>query len=86
MNNIITAGVTFRNSSRHPIKFETLHPGSFFSIVSEPSRNLHKLRDARIYRKARDGFYATEIGSNSPAVLYPEDLVMPKVREVVKAG
>lgn len=70
----------FRNSSSHPIRYDRLHPGSFFRIVAEPSRNIRRSRDNRVYRKARNGFYSEEVQKKTGAVLYPEDLVMPLVR------
>lgn len=70
---------TFRNSSAHPIRFDRLHPGSFFHIVAEPSRNIRRSRDQRVYRKSRNGFFSVEIEKKTGLVLYPEDLVMPLV-------
>jgi hypothetical protein len=76
-----TAPANYRQSSQHPIRFDRLHPGSHFRIVAEPQRGIRRSRDNAIYKKARDGFYATNVSNNSPACLLPEDLVMPVVRE-----
>ena len=76
-----TATTTYRNSSKYPIRFDRLHPGSYFRIVGEPSRGQPRVRDGRIYRKDRDGFFAVNASNNEGCCLYPEDLVMPVVRE-----
>jgi hypothetical protein len=78
---IITSTVTFRNSSSHPIRFDRLHPGSYFRIVAEPSRNMKRVRDARIYQKDRNGFFSENISNRAGCVLHPEDLVMPIIKE-----
>lgn len=78
---IRNATSTYRNSSKYPIRFDRLHPGSYFRIVGEPSRNLPRVRDGRIYRKDREGFFAVNVSNNEGCCLYPEDLVMPVVRE-----
>lgn len=80
-NKTFTAQTIYRNSSAHPIRFDRLHPGSHFRIVAEPSRNIRRSRDMSIYKKARDGFYATNASNNNGIVLMPEDLVMPVVKE-----
>lgn len=79
-----TAPVTFRNSSAHPIRFDRLHPGSLFRIHAEPDRGIRRSNDISIYQKARDGFYAENLMSKQGAVLLPNDLVMPVVREKAK--
>lgn len=80
--NTQTTSNGFRNSSAHPIRFDRLHDGSYFRIVAEPSRNIRRSRDNRVYRKARDGFYSTLHDDKSVGiVLMGEDLVMPLVRE-----
>lgn len=80
----LTATVSFRNSSSHPIRYDRLHPGSFFRIVAEPSRGLRRVRDGNIYQKNRNGFFSEKVGSKTGCVLMPEDLVMPVVKEVTK--
>jgi hypothetical protein len=69
----------YTKSSKYPIRFDRLHPGSLFSIVSEPSRHIRKSTDNRIYRKAQDheGFYAVSEIDGSAAVLFPYDQVQP---------
>lgn len=72
----------YTNSSKYPIPFDRLHPGSLFMISQEKSRGMKYSRDKRIYRKAQshEGFFAVNISNEEPAVLYPQDLVQP-VRE-----
>lgn len=71
------------NSSKYPIRFDRLHPGSLFKIHAERSRGMRFSRDQRVYRRAQnhEGFYAYNIANNEPACLYPEDMVQP-VKEV----
>ena len=76
-----TAPVTYRNSSKHPIRFDRLHPGSLFKIVAERERGIIRSNDQTIYQRARDGFYSEQLGTKKGIVLLPEDLVMPVVRE-----
>lgn len=76
-----TAPNTYRNSSKHPIRYDRLHPGSFFRIVAEPERGVYKSRDMSIYQKSKLGFFSENIHNNQPAVLYPSALVQPLVRE-----
>lgn len=71
----------FRDSSKYPIRFDVLHPGSLFRIEQERSRGLWKATDKRIYRKSRDGFYAEEEGTGIGCCLMPNDMVMPLVQE-----
>ena len=71
---------TFARTSKAPMPFGNVHPGSLFTIHAERSRGLHFSRDLTVYAKARDGFYAYD--SENPdlaACLYPEDLVWPVV-------
>lgn len=73
----------YRNSAKYPIRFDALHPGSTFRIVREVSRGLPPANDGRLYVRAKshEGFYSTELGSNTPCILMPHDLVMPVVKE-----
>lgn len=73
---------TFARTSKAPMPFGNVHPGSLFTIHAERSRGLHFSRDLTVYRKAKDseGFYAYD--SENPeraACLYHEDLVWPVV-------
>lgn len=77
----LTATVTYRNSSAHPIRYDRLHPGSFFRIVAEPSRGMKRVRDGRIYQKSRNGFYSENAANKQGCILMGEDLVMPVVKE-----
>lgn len=69
----------FEHSTNGPIRFENLHPGSFFTIFAEPSRRIRRSDDRRIYRRARDheGFYSIAVVTGEAAVLMPQDLVRP---------
>lgn len=82
MNNVVKMPTPkFRDNSQKPIRFDTLHPGSLFRIVAEPSRGIEKSTDQRVYRKDLVGFFATEMtNDNHSAVLMPYDRVMPVVR------
>lgn len=81
MNKVFTAPNTYRNSSKFPISFERLHPGSPFRIWSEPERGIRKSHDQAIYVKGRDGFYAERLSDKAGCCLLPNDMVMPVVRE-----
>lgn len=78
---IMNATTTYRNSSRHPIRFDTLHPGSYFRIIREPDRGIYHSRDMSIYQKARDGFYSLNTSNGAGCVLLPNDLVQPLVKQ-----
>lgn len=80
----INANVQYANAANAPLRFADIFPGSVFRITAEPSRGLTRVRDGRLYRKARDGFYAENISSKEGCVLMPEDLCMPVRR--VKQG
>lgn len=73
----------FINSSKYPIRFDKLHPGSLFKIHAERSRGMNFSRDQRVYRRAQthEGFYATNTANGEACCLDPSDLVQP-VREV----
>lgn len=66
-------------SSKFPIRFDRLFPGSLFRITAEPSRGIRESKDQRVYRKARDheGFFATTADGKTPAILMPYDQVQP---------
>lgn len=69
---------TFVRTTKAPIPFDALHPGSLYVIHAERSRGHKFSRDNSIYQKARDGYYSTSRGDPQKAiVLYPEDLVWP---------
>ena len=76
-----TATTTYRNSAKHPIRYGTLHPGSYFRIVAEPERGVFKSKDMAIYRRSRDGFYSENVHNGQQAVLYPTAIVQPLVKE-----
>lgn len=80
-NIVAIAAPSYRNSAKRPIRFDHLHGGSTFKIVSEPSRGIKEANDNRIYRKDRDGFFAVDTATGAGAVLFPYDLVMPVVRD-----
>lgn len=70
---------TFTKSAR-PTRFESLWPGSFFTIVAEPSRNIRESKDARVFQKAFDGFYAEHPATKAGCCLMPHDIVQPMRR------
>lgn len=80
MNRTLTADSIWRNSSKYSIRFDALHPGSFFRIEQERSRGMYKSNDARIYVKAKDGFYAEDAATGQGCCLMPNDMTMPVVR------
>ena len=63
--------------SAKPMRFENIRPGSYFMIEAEPSRGVRKSNDQRMYRRAFNGFYATQVADGSGAVLMPFDIVVP---------
>lgn len=63
------------SGANRPLRFENLFPGSLFTIVAERSRKIYKSRDKRVYRKAYDGFYSTNVETGEGCVLMPEDIV-----------
>lgn len=71
-------------TSKGPIRFDALRPGSFFRISSEYSRGIKHSTDQRIYQKAYDGFYSTlATDQNLGVVLMPGDTVIPlKIQHV----
>ena len=73
---------TYTRTSKSPIPYGVLHPGSMFTIHAEKSRGLLYSRDSTIYKRAVDGFYSYDLADQTrAAVLYPEDLVWPVVRK-----
>lgn len=82
MNNIVAFPQQFRDNSKGPIRFENLRPGSTFRIVAEPSRKIFRSKDKRVYKRHEHYFYSTEVTNHEHSiVLFPQDLVMPVVRE-----
>lgn len=68
------------NSSKFPLRFDRVHPGSLFTIHAEPSRRIRRATDERVYRKAQEheGFYAVSVDDKDVAVvLMPNDMVQP---------
>ena len=74
---------TYTATSKHPIRFEKLRPGSYFQIVAEPSRGIRKANDDRVYLKSTHGFFSIHPSTGAGVVLFPQDLVLPmrKVRD-----
>lgn len=68
---------TYQPTSKRPLRYENLRPGSFFRIFAEPSRQIRKSNDMRIYRKAFDGFYSEHPVTKTGCILMPQDLVVP---------
>lgn len=75
----------FENTTKFPLTFERLRPGSLFAIFQERSRGMRQNKtDKTIYRKAHEheGYFAYAADDvNKVACLMPEDLVSP-VKEV----
>jgi len=70
----------FIKTSKFPITFDRLHPGSTFIIHAERSRGFNFSRDYTVYRKATDaeGFYAYPAHDKTKAAcLMPSDMVWP---------
>lgn len=71
----------FENTTRFPLTFERLHPGSLFAIFQERSRFMGRnTTDRTVYRKAQEheGFFAYAMDDKDKvACLMPEDLVSP---------
>ena len=66
----------FEQSARS-MRFCNVRPGSYFMIEAEPSRGMRKVNDQRMYRKAFNGFYSTNIATDEGVVLMPYDIVTP---------
>lgn len=66
--------------SARPTRFENLWAGSFFTILAEPSRNIRKSKDIRVFQKALDGFYAEHPQTGVACCLMPHDIVQPMKR------
>lgn len=74
----------YTRTSRAPIPFGALHPGSLFTIHAERSRGLHFSRDLTVYKKAQEheGFYAFDaLSPDKVACLHHEDLVWPLAKK-----
>lgn len=71
---------TYIPSAPRPVRFDTLWPGSYFTIVAEPSRGIRKSSDIRIYRKHLIGFYAEHPQTGLACCLMPQDIVQPMKR------
>lgn len=80
MSKNVTATKIYRDSSKYPLRFDALHPGSLFRIDQERSRGLYKSNDSRIYVRSRDGFFAEELATGAGCCLMPNDMVRPVVQ------
>lgn len=72
------------NSTRLPVKYGKLYPGSLFRIVAE--RKFAKTRrsnDRSIYRISEKGFYGTNVVTGEGIVLDFDDIVQPVKLEKV---
>jgi len=63
-----------------PIRFMKLRPGSEFQIFAEPSRDIRKSDDKRVYIKKQEAFSVEKGNEEHAIILYPEDLVLPLTR------
>ena len=69
---------TYAKTSRSPIPYGALFPGSLFVIYAEKSRGQNYSKDNTVYQRSNNGFYSeTTDGTDRAIVLYPEDLVWP---------
>ncbi len=68
---------TYIPTSKHPIRFDRLRPGSYYQIVAEPSRGIRRSKDSRVYWKSTGGFFSVHPVTGAGVVLYPQDLVLP---------
>lgn len=80
-NIVLLPNIAYRPSASRAIRFDALHPGSTFRIEAEPSRGIKKVRDGRVYRKDRNGFFSVDTITGAGVVLMPHDLVMPVVKD-----
>lgn len=70
----------YQPTSKYPITYDRLFPGSLFRIHAEISRGMKYSKDNTVYRRAQDheGYYSYDIHDRSRAcILYPEDRVVP---------
>lgn len=72
--------LAYTATSKRPIRYENLRPGSYFRIVAEPSRRIRRSEDMRIYQRAYDGFFSEHPVTKEGCILMPQDLVMPMRR------
>lgn len=80
-NVVLLPNIAYRPSAHRAIRFDALHPGSTFRIEAEPSRGIKKVRDGRVYRKDRNGFFSVDVITGAGVVLMPHDLVLPVVKD-----
>ena len=72
--------IKYTSTSKFPLRFDRLHPGSLFRIHKEVSRGMRYSKDYTVYRRALDheGFYAYDSqNTERVACLMPEDEVIP---------
>lgn len=68
------------------IPFHLLYKDSLFTIFSEPSRNISRSTDQRVYRKVCDAYSVVvdssgkDVEPEVAAILRPSDLVLPASR------
>lgn len=65
-----------------PIRFAKLRVGSEYLIFAEPSREIRKSNDKRVYVKMAESWSVEKGNEDHAAILYPEDLVVPLTRGV----
>lgn len=63
-----------------PIRFQRLRAGSEFLIFAEPSRDIRKSDDKRVYVKVAESHSVEKGNEDHAIILYPEDLVQPLTR------
>lgn len=70
----------YQQTSKYPISYDKLFPGSLFRIHAEVSRGMKYSKDNTVYRRAQEheGFFSYNIHDrNQGCILYPEDRVIP---------
>lgn len=76
----MSKAISFTQTTKYPITFGTLRPGSLFRIHAEVSRGMKYSKDHTVYRRGYDdeGFVAYDMADKSKAcLLMPEDKVWP---------
>jgi hypothetical protein len=68
------------NKIIRPIRFARLEEGSRFKIFAEPSREIRKSTDQRVYIKMAESYSVNAADEDHAIILMPEDLVQPLTR------
>lgn len=63
-----------------PIRFHRVEVGSEYTIFAEPSRNIRKSNDKRVYVKQAESYSTAKDDVEVAIILMPDDLVTPLTR------